>query len=235
MTVTFKKCKLFDKTFSKAQQPVKNKFKEFVKWKEAHPHEKFGGSDYPFVSAGALQGYWHAKLNFDVSIIYRVEKDVVYLYGVFSHDDAGTGQPANINKQQSLKSKLDNQVFESNLIHLVKMVTQGIRNVDLDIKEVKVQYKKHPGARKKECFNNAFKALENEDTFVLGYVFLHGVPIEHAWIKKGETYYDVTLDPKDQQAYYSVAEFSFDEVMKYVDKFHSAPSLFDMNRFKASK
>jgi mRNA-degrading endonuclease YafQ of YafQ-DinJ toxin-antitoxin module len=111
LAATFKKCKLFDKTFSKANQQVKSKFKDFLKWKEQNPLEKFGSSDYPFSGAGNLQGYWHAKLTFDVSIIYRQEKGVIYLYGVFSHDDIGTGQPSNITKQKQTKVKLDGQVF----------------------------------------------------------------------------------------------------------------------------
>lgn len=108
----FKKCKLFDKTFSKVTKQVQNKFKEFVNWKKDHPTEKFGGSDYPFLKSGNFSGFWHAKLSFDVSVIYKVEKNTIFLFGVFSHDDSGTGQPANINRQVSLRSKFDHQEFE---------------------------------------------------------------------------------------------------------------------------
>jgi mRNA-degrading endonuclease YafQ of YafQ-DinJ toxin-antitoxin module len=110
MTVTFKTCKLFEKTISKAEQQIKKKLKDFINWKKDHPIEKFGSSDYPF-KAGALTGYSHAKLSFDISIIYRYKDSVFYLYGVFSHDESGTGQPSNINRQASLLTKFKNQEF----------------------------------------------------------------------------------------------------------------------------
>ena len=111
MTALFKKCKLFDKTFAKATKQVQTKFKDFVEAKKNNPAEKFGGSDYHFIKAGHLGGFWHAKLSQDISVIYKVDKNIVYLYGIFSHADSGTGTPANINKQDSLRSKLDNQEF----------------------------------------------------------------------------------------------------------------------------
>jgi hypothetical protein len=109
--VLFKKCKLFDKTYSKADKKIKEKFNEFVKWKSQHPTEKFGSSDYPFNSSAALATFSHAKLTFDVSVVYRYEDGIIYLFGIFSHDESGTGQPQNKNRQVSLRSKLDNQVF----------------------------------------------------------------------------------------------------------------------------
>lgn len=111
LTATFKTCKLFTKTLSSSDSRIQARFKEFAKWESQYPNEKFGSSDYPFAGSGKLAGFWHAKLSFDVSIIYRCEKNIIYLYGVFTHDEAGTGQPANKNKQSSLRSKLDNQSF----------------------------------------------------------------------------------------------------------------------------
>ena len=111
--IVFKTCKLFDKTFKEYQsnKQVVNKFKEFVKWKTEHPNEPFGSKDYSFGNKVVLSGYYHAGLSFDVSLVYRREGNTIQLYGVFSHDDSGTGQPANLNRQQSLKSKLDHQLF----------------------------------------------------------------------------------------------------------------------------
>jgi hypothetical protein len=128
-------------------------------------------------------------------------------------------------------------LFESSELSVVKMVTQGIRHVVLNPKNVDVEFKKISGAQKKQCFNNAFKSLSvhPDSKYVLGYVFLHNIPIEHAWIKEGDKYFDVTLDPTKHEGYISVAEFSFDEVMEYVDKHSSAPSLYDINRFLGNK
>lgn len=129
------------------------------------------------------------------------------------------------------------QINESQGLNLLHTMTSGLKYIKLDLKKVDVKYKAKPGSQKKQCFNNAFRALADHPntSYVLGYMFFHGIPIEHAWIKQGETYYDVTLDPEKQEDYISVAEFSFDEVMQYVDKFSHAPSLYDMNRFEAAR
>lgn len=129
------------------------------------------------------------------------------------------------------------ELLENDKLGMVKMVTQGIRHIKTDPKEVEVTFKKTAGTQKKQCFNNAFKALTGhpDSKYVLGYVFLHSIPIEHAWIKEGDTYYDVTLDPAKQYGYVSVSEFSLDEIMPYVDKHGHSPSLYDINRFNANK
>lgn len=125
------------------------------------------------------------------------------------------------------------ELLENDFLSMVRMMTQGIRHVELDPKEVEVKHKKLAGSQKKQCFNNAFKAMSGhpDSKYVLGYVFFHNIPIEHAWIKEGGEYFDVTLNPEDQQGYVSVAEFSHDEIMPYIDKFNSSPSLYDINRF----
>ena len=43
---------------------------------------------------------------------YKISGNVLYMYGVFSHDDLGIGQPANKNKQKSMGDKFNNQIFE---------------------------------------------------------------------------------------------------------------------------
>lgn len=129
------------------------------------------------------------------------------------------------------------ELLENDKLGLVKMVTQGIKHVKVEPKEVDVKFKKVVGAQKKQCFNNAFKALTGhpDSKYVLGYVFLHNIPIEHAWIKEGDIYYDVTLDPAKQHGYVSVSEFSMSDIMSYVDKHGHSPSLYDLNRFKGSE
>lgn len=128
-------------------------------------------------------------------------------------------------------------LFENDRIALVRMMTSAIRNIQLNPKEVVVKYKKHPSSQKKQCFNNSFRALSEypDSLYVLGYVFFHSIPIEHAWVKQGDTYYDVTLDPEKQDGYVSIAEFSLSDIMSYVDKYKHSPSLYDINRFKGLK
>lgn len=129
------------------------------------------------------------------------------------------------------------ELLENDFLSMVKMVTQGIKHVKTEPKEVEVKFKKIAGAQKKQCFNNAFKTLSGHPDYkyVLGYVFLHNIPIEHAWIKEGDTYFDVTLDPTKNQAYVSVSEFSLNDIMPYVDKHGHSPSLYDINRFNANR
>lgn len=131
------------------------------------------------------------------------------------------------------------EIFESiDADGIIKMMTQGIRHLNLDIKELhNVKFKKRPGSQPKQCFNNAFKSLSASENskYVLGYILFKGIPIEHAWIKEGNEYFDVTLDPSKQDSYISVYEAPYDEVFEYVDKYHSAPSLYDLNRFFSKK
>jgi len=112
LKVEFQVCDLFVKTLKANPQVVKT-FMQFKAAKATNPTAAFGSSDYPFRHS-FLKGYIHAKLTFDVSIIYSIsggDSKVIKLYGIFSHDDSGTGQPPNLNRQQSLGKKLGNQQF----------------------------------------------------------------------------------------------------------------------------
>jgi hypothetical protein len=54
----------------------------------------------------------YAHLNNDLVLFYEIEgrdPTVIKLYGVFSHDDIGIGQPGNIRKQKSLIQQLSHQ------------------------------------------------------------------------------------------------------------------------------
>lgn len=92
-----------------------DRFDEFLQSKKNNPLQPFGKSDKPFTSIGLWKNaipnetLLHAHLTHDISIIYSITgKDprVLKLYGVFTHDEMGTGQPANIRKQKQLAAKL---------------------------------------------------------------------------------------------------------------------------------
>lgn len=112
------KSSLFDATLTDklSRYPgLQDKINEFLSFKRANPGQSWGGSDAPFVSAGpigrALPKLRHAHLNRDISLYYTIEgrnPTVIKLYGVFSHQESGTGTPGNINKQKSLAKKLVN-------------------------------------------------------------------------------------------------------------------------------
>jgi mRNA-degrading endonuclease YafQ of YafQ-DinJ toxin-antitoxin module len=106
---------LFFKTLEnfKHNSRVLQALKEFIQTKRANPNQKFGSKDYPFVGAGPLKGIPHAGLDFDVSIVYTIEgknPNIITLYGLFTHDQLGTGTPANIKRQKQARASFDHQV-----------------------------------------------------------------------------------------------------------------------------
>lgn len=85
--------------------------KNFLTAKRENPRQPYGGSDTPFISKGPFGGLSHAHITQDLSVIYKVENGTVYLYGIYSHGNLGTGTPANINKQKSMATRFANMGF----------------------------------------------------------------------------------------------------------------------------
>ena len=93
------------------------KFGEFINTKTANPMQQFGGSDTSFTSGGhlaqAIPKLRHAHLNSDVSIVYKIHGNnptFIDLYGLFSHAELGTGNPAKPKKQKNIATRLSNQI-----------------------------------------------------------------------------------------------------------------------------
>lgn len=88
-------------------------------FKRENPNATFGASDKPFSTTGyffkEVPGLRHAHITFDLSIVYKVKQEgdmtVIYLYGLFTHDELGTGQPQNMHKQKSMAARFKNEVF----------------------------------------------------------------------------------------------------------------------------
>lgn len=113
--VLFLFCDLFKETLSKhIKEPgVESTYKSFLEFKAENPLSKFGHSDYPY-SHSYFKGKLHAKLTRDISIIYTLsggDTKIFKLYGIFSHDESGTGTPSNLNRQKGLSTKMSNQNF----------------------------------------------------------------------------------------------------------------------------
>jgi hypothetical protein len=107
------------------------------------------------------------------------------------------------------------------------------KHMKTDIKEVHVSYKKTAYAEKKQCYNNAMQYLiiENPNAkYVLGFTFVHGIPIEHAWIKENEKYYDVTLADAAEETFVTLIELDSKQVMQFFKKHHFGPTLWDVTR-----
>lgn len=97
-------------TYSSQKELLKRKLVDFVRFKNSSPYNgrapdgsKFGSSDYLLGAEGKFKdipGIAHAHLTFNISVVYYIDNDVLRLYGIYSHDDMGTGQPPNTNRQQ---------------------------------------------------------------------------------------------------------------------------------------
>lgn len=109
---------LYDATYAVRVQPypaIRKKFRDFMELKRNNPTAPFGSSDKSFSSDGTfsavIPGLRHAHITFDLSIVYKIVGNQIYLYGFFTHDDLGTGQPRNINRQKNAAQRLSNQDF----------------------------------------------------------------------------------------------------------------------------
>ena len=109
-------CKKYNETNSNYPQ-LKDKVDEFIHTKIENAIRQFGASDKPFNPDGPLGKLkiWHAHLNRDVSIFYRIKGSPgkLYLYGLFSHKESGTSKnDPNRNIQKSLAKVLSTQFPE---------------------------------------------------------------------------------------------------------------------------
>ena len=117
--VKFRRSKLFNETLAKHKE-VAGKLAEFIKFKSEDPLGRFGKKDQHFIG-GILKetGLIHAHLTGDISLLYkRSGKNPTYidLVAVLSHDELGTGQPANLKQQKKMARTLDDQTFEGKII-----------------------------------------------------------------------------------------------------------------------
>lgn len=85
---------------------------KFIRFKRDNPLSPFGSKDYPFKGDGPLHGLPHAGLTFDVSIVYSISgknPNVITLYGIFSHDELGTGNPGNQKRMKQAATRIFRQ------------------------------------------------------------------------------------------------------------------------------
>ena len=98
----------------KAYPGLDKKASDFRATKAADRNALYGSSDKPFKTNGAFSGLRHAHLTFDLSLVYSISganPAIIRLYGIYSHDELGTGQPPNINRQKSMGAHLKGQTF----------------------------------------------------------------------------------------------------------------------------
>ena len=121
MAVVFKTSPLFRETLTNLAQNNPNliaRFEAFKNLKSQNPLANFGSSDKPSAGKGIFAkeapGIKHAHLTKDISVWYTIsgrDPTEIKLYGVFTHHDTGTGEPANRRKQSAAAERLKNQSF----------------------------------------------------------------------------------------------------------------------------
>lgn len=115
MNVKFRRSKLFNDTLAK-HKDVAGKVAEFIKFKTGEPLGRFGKKDQHFVG-GILKetGLIHAHLTGDISLLYRRsgrDPIVIDLIAIATHDELGTGQPANLKQQKKMAKILSDEDAE---------------------------------------------------------------------------------------------------------------------------
>lgn len=116
--IKFRRHDLYAETYRLRILPhpaLRKKFREFMEIKRHNPQQPFGSSDRPFLPGGffasQVPGLRHAHVTDDLSIVYRIQGNEIYLYGFFKHDDIGTGQPPNTRRQKSMATRFANMQF----------------------------------------------------------------------------------------------------------------------------
>lgn len=116
-SVQFRDCALHTESVLKYKE-LKQKLKDFINFKISNPLAPFGGSDKKFTSNGpyntAIPNLRHAHLSPDISIVYKVHSKnplLIDLYGLFSHEELGTGNPSKQNTQKAMSKRFAQQTF----------------------------------------------------------------------------------------------------------------------------
>lgn len=114
--VVFQYGPLWDESLADAIKDTPNivqKIKEFTAFKSQNPVSSYNVGDRPFKGEGIYRQYLpkavKAHLTRDISIIYELSGRnpiVIKLYGVFTHADLGTGNPANLKIQKNMAKRL---------------------------------------------------------------------------------------------------------------------------------
>ena len=115
--------------FSSQKDTLKKELIKFINFKNQHPFNGslpgkipgFGDSDKKFRSGGRfdqqLPNLSHAHLTHNLSVVYFLDRETqtLRLYGVYSHDDLGTGNPPNTNRQIQMGKRFANMKFDASI------------------------------------------------------------------------------------------------------------------------
>jgi hypothetical protein len=90
-------------------------------------------------------------------------------------------------------------------------------------------------AKPKECFDNCSMYLAEypDSYYVLGYVFVDGLPIEHAWVRDNDKHLDITLADTSKFAtveYFSFYIYNYMELLDLMCEYGNAPTLYEARK-----
>lgn len=94
---------------------LRKKLRAFMDEKRADPKKQVTKEEEPFETKApigrAVPGLWKTKITYDLSLVYRVAGDVIYLYGFYTHAELGTdgSQP----QQHKMAKKFKEMTFEN--------------------------------------------------------------------------------------------------------------------------
>lgn len=114
------------KTYKKysSQKVVFEKLMDFLAFKNQNPcNGNIPGqcpgynNDKRFTADGNfsknIRGISHAHLTHNLSIVYLIHDDYINLYGIYAHDDIGTGNPPNMRRQEQAAQRWDQMDFDT--------------------------------------------------------------------------------------------------------------------------
>ena len=112
----FRRCDSYKETYLQKVKPydaIRRKFADFMELKRWNPIQPFGKSDKLFLGTGffirAVPNLKHAHITQDLSIVYKLEGGTIWLYGFYTHNELGTGQPPNKRIQDAMATRIANK------------------------------------------------------------------------------------------------------------------------------
>lgn len=113
--ITIRTCPFYFETLNQHRELL-DKVEDFIDTKEENPVAPYGNHDSKMNSDGPLGKLrlWHARLDGDVRIFYRIKGKpaTLYLCAVLNHKSSGTGNPPKLATQHSVATKIAHQIPE---------------------------------------------------------------------------------------------------------------------------
>ena len=114
----------------------------------------------------------------------------------------------------------------------IQMIAGMYKNLNTNVQQIAANHIRSRYNGIKNCFYNAEMYVKKHPTskYVIGFIVVHDVPLEHAWIRlpSGE-YVDPTVTTTEKYNYYSCLELTNDELMNQIKKTKSKPGYIDLS------